>query len=68
MTDLVGAIVSPRDEWKQRNTDGSPVDYGYGIVMDQYDDDFGTTYCHVFWPNADSAWWEPHELILISKP
>lgn len=57
----VGGIVKPRPEYAIKG-----IEYGYGVITDLYEDDFGTVYCEVVWPGADTTWWSEHELEVIS--
>ena len=58
----VGDVVLPKNDASMLG-----VDYGYGIVIDLYEDDCGIIYYEVDWPGADRTWWNEMELELISE-
>ena len=57
----VGNLVKPKPDWAV----APPASYGYGIILDVYEDEDGTTYCEVCWWHQ-TQWWKPHELELVS--
>lgn len=57
----VGDIVDLKRDWRTLG-----IDYGFGVITDMYEDDFGTTYCEVVWA-GDRLWHEPYELEVISE-
>jgi len=56
-----GDIVKAKSEWSVEG-----VDYGYGIILDVYEDEDGIVYCEVSWYH-ETQWWKPYELELISE-
>ena len=58
----VGDIVLPKNDSAMLG-----VDYGYGVIIDMYEDDYGIVYYQVGWPGADCTWWAEEELELISE-
>tara|TARA_B100000131_G_scaffold117913_1_gene114920 strand:- start:1952 stop:2140 length:189 start_codon:yes stop_codon:yes gene_type:complete len=58
----VGDVVLPKNDASMLG-----VDYGYGIVIDMYEDDYGIVYYEVDWPGADRTWWNEMELELVSE-
>lgn len=58
----VGDIVLPKNDSAMVG-----IDYGYGVIIDIYEDDCGKLYYEVAWPGADRTWWGRLELELISE-
>ena len=58
----VGDIVKPKPDHMMRG-----VDYGYGVVLDFYEDEYGTVYYEVAWSGADTTWWSENEVEVISE-
>ena len=56
-----GDIVKAKPDWAVTG-----VDYGYGVILDVYEDEDGIAYCEVSW-NHEIQWWKPYELELISE-
>ena len=42
-------------------------DYGFGVVLDTYEDDYGILYYEVYWTTEETGWWKESELELVRE-
>ena len=57
----IGDLVKPRPKYE---TIG--IDYGYGLLLDIFEDEDGIMYFEVQWKH-ERQWWKPYEVELVCE-